>query len=55
MDEPTQIKNSEDGFERIVSKQLDAFERREYQLRMEERNERAEQLKLPMASTSNRR
>jgi hypothetical protein len=53
MNKPTQIKNSEDGFERIVSEQLDAFERREFQLRMEERNERAALLKLPI--TPNRR
>jgi len=52
MTEPPQIQHStlKRSFARIVREEFDAFERREYRLRMEERKERAAQFKLPIAS-----
>ena len=50
MAEANQIKKSAAylKFERTAREQLDAFERHEYLIRMEERKERAAQLKLPV-------
>jgi len=37
------------SFETVASKEFDAFERQDHKIRMEERRERAMQLKLPTA------
>jgi hypothetical protein len=42
--------NPRKTFDQMVKEQFEAFERREFQMRMEERKERAAQLKLPLAS-----
>ena len=39
--------------ETVTSKQFDAFERQDRQIRMEERRERVKQLRLPMALVDN--
>ena len=49
MDESTQ----NGTFEAVARKQFDAFERQDHEIRMEERRERAMQLRLPTALTDN--
>jgi len=55
MTEPTQIKKSarERRFERVACEEFNAFERREYYLRMEERKERVAQLRLRISNLGN--
>ena len=49
MDESTQKAT----FEAVAQKQFDAFERRDHEIRVEERRERALQLRLPTALADN--
>jgi hypothetical protein len=49
IDESTQKRT----FEAVARKQFDAFERQDHEIRMEERRERAMQLRLPTALADN--